>query len=169
MKRFFRYIQQSLSLRLGLLIVLIITVVFSLLFDFLFYRCKQYIQHAAIDRATQLLDNTAERIDGIMDETELITNYMAVSTPHHLTPDSLLVFTRRSLEEYPFLTGLAISMEPYYFPEMGRYFSAYSLRDREADTITTVRERPFEYLWRRSSKRLVISITLLVINLDTSN
>ena len=157
MKRFFRYIQQSLSLRLGLLIVLIITVVFSLLFDFLFYRCKQYIQHAAIDRATQLLDNTAERIDGIMDETELITNYMAVSTPHHLTPDSLLVFTRRCLEEYPFLTGLAISMEPYYFPEMGRYFSAYSLRDREADTITTVREGPFEYfdaVWHKTPRTL---------------
>ena len=53
MKRLFRNIQQSLSLRLGLLIVLIITVVFSLLFDFLFYRCKLYIQRAAIDRATQ--------------------------------------------------------------------------------------------------------------------
>ena len=74
MKKIIRYIQQRLSLRLGLLIVLIITVVFSLLFDFLFYRCKYYVRQAAIDRAVQLLDNTAERINGIMDETEVVMN-----------------------------------------------------------------------------------------------
>ena len=66
MKRLFKYIQQRLELRIGLLIVLIITVVFIMLFDFLFYRCKQYVQHAAIDRAVQLLDNTVEHINGIM-------------------------------------------------------------------------------------------------------
>ena len=110
MKRLFQYIQQHLSLRLGLLIVLIVMVVFALLFDFLFYRCKHYIQQAAIDRATQLLDNTAEHIDGIMDETELVTNFMATTTPRNLHPDSLLVFTRRTVHDNPFLTGLAISM-----------------------------------------------------------
>ena len=69
MKRLFKYIQQRLELRLGLMIVLIIMVVFIMLFDFLFYRCKQYVQHAAIDRAVQLLDNTVEHINGIMEET----------------------------------------------------------------------------------------------------
>lgn len=126
MTRILRYIQQRLSLRLGLLIVLIITVAFTLLFGFLFYRGKRYVQRAAIDRATQLLDNTAERINGIMDETETVTNFMAQTTPRHLTPDSLLVFTRRTVRENAFLTGFAISMEPDFFPEMGRYFSAYS-------------------------------------------
>jgi len=167
MKRLFRYIQQRLSLRLGLLIVLIVTVVFLLLFDFLFYRCKRYIQRAAIERATQLLDNTAERINGIMDETELVTNFMATVTPRHLHPDSLLVFSRRTVQENDFLTGFAISMEPNFFPEMGRYFSAYSLRHRSdspdtsnpssIDSITTVREGPFEYfdaVWYKTPRTL---------------
>jgi len=155
MKQIIRYIQQRLSLRLGLLIVFIITVVFSLLFDFLFYRCKYYVREAAIERAVQLLDNTAERINGIMVETEVVTNYMATYTPRHLHPDSLLVFTRRTIIDYPFLTGFAISMEPYYFPEMGRYFSAYTVSQN--DTITTVREGPFEYfekIWYKSSRTL---------------
>ena len=95
MKRLFHYIQHRLSLRLGLLIVLIVTVVFSLLFDFLFYRCKRYIQNAAIDRATQLLDNTAERINGIMSETEVVTNYMAVTTPVTLLPTLYLLLPVR--------------------------------------------------------------------------
>ena len=151
------FFHRSLSLRLGLIIVIIVTVVFSLLFDYLFFRCKRFIQNAAIERATQLLDNTAERINGIMDETELITNFMATTTPRHLNPDSLLVFTRRTVQENDFLTGFAISMEPDYFPEMGRYFSAYSLRDRETDSITTVREGPFEYfdaVWYKTPRIL---------------
>lgn len=152
MRKIILYIQQRLSIRLGLLIVLIITVVFSLLFDFLFYRCKYYVRQAAIERAAQLLDNTAERINGIIDETEVVTNYMAMYTPRHLHPDSLLAITHRTVADHSFLTGFAISMEPYYFPEMGRYFSAYSLR--ENDTISTVREGPFEYfekIWYKSS------------------
>ncbi len=159
MKRLLRYIRQHLSLRLGLLITLIIAVAFSLFFDYLFYRCKQYIQHAAIEHATQLLDNTAERINGIMDETELVTNFMALTTPRHLTPDSLLAFTHRTVSNYSFLTGFAISMEPDFFPEMGRYFSAYSLR--QGDSITTVREGPFEYfeaIWYKTPRTLGKSV-----------
>ena len=164
MKRLISYIRQRLSLRLGLLIVLIITVVFSLLFDYLFFRCKRFVQNTAIERATQLLDNTAEHINGIMDETELVTNFMAATTPRHLNPDSLLAFTRRTVQENSFLTGFAISMEPDFFPEMGRYFSAYSLRHRAADesdantdSITTVREGPFEYfdaIWYKTPRSL---------------
>jgi len=153
MKQIIRYIQQRLSLRLGLLIVLITTVVFSLLFDFLFYRCKLLVRQVAIDKAVQLLDNTAERINGIMDETEIVTNYMAKFTPQHLHPDSLLVFTHRTVADHPFLTGFAISMEPNYFPDKGRYYSAYSLR--QDDIISTVREGPFEYfdkIWYKSSR-----------------
>lgn len=150
-----RHLHERLSLRLGIVIVLVITVVFSLLFGYLFYRSKRYIQQVAIDRATQLLDNTVVRITGIMDDTEFVTNGLARTTPRHLRPDSLLAFTRRAVAENPFLAGMAISMEPNFFPEMGRYFSAYSLR--QGDSITTVREGPFEYfeaVWYSSPRTL---------------
>ncbi len=155
MRRLIHFILQRLSLRLGLLIIFTITVIFFLVLNFLFYHTKQYVRQLAINRATLLLDNTAARINGVLNEAEVITNYMAVTVPRHLNPDSLLVYTRRTVTEYPFLTGVAISMEPYYFPEMGRYFSAYSLR--QDDTITTVREGPFEYfekIWYKSSHDL---------------
>jgi len=153
MKRFIQYVQQRLSLRLGFLIIMIITVVFAVVFNIFFYYSKQYVRQVAIDRANQLLDNTMARIYGIMDETETVTNYMAVTTPRHLTPDSLLAFTRKTVADHAFLTGFAISMEPNFFPEMGRYFSAYSLR--QDDTITTVREGPFEYfdkIWYKTPR-----------------
>ena len=153
MMKLLDYIQRRLSLRLGLLILIVVTVMFSLVFDILFYYSKEYVRQVAIDRANQLLDNTVVRISGVMDETELVTNYMAVVTPQHLHPDSLLAFTRRTVQNHDFLTGFAISMEPYYFPEMGRYYSAYSLR--QDGKITTVREGPFEYfekVWYKNSK-----------------
>ena len=155
MKHLFHFIQKRLSLRLGLLIVFIITMGFTILFNFLFSHGKEYLQKVAIERAEQLLDNTAVRINGIMDDTEMITNYLAATTPNHLYPDSLLAISRRAVEKYDFLTGVAISMEPYYFPEMGRYYSAYSLR--QDDTITTVREGPFEYfekVWYKTPRTL---------------
>ena len=155
MKQIILYIQRRLSLRLGLLIVLVITLSFSVLFDYLFSRGKRYLQKVAIERAEQLLDNTAVQINGIMDETELITNYLATIMPSHLCPDSLLAFSRRTVIENDILTGVAISMEPYFFPEMGRYYSAYSLR--QDDTITTVREGPFEYfekVWYKTPRTL---------------
>lgn len=164
MKRILQHIQQRMSLRLGIVIVLIAMVAFTLLFGFLFSRSKHFIQRTAIHRAAQLLDNIAEHINGIMDETETVTNFMAQTTPRYLSPDSLLVFTRRAIIENPFLTGMAISMEPNYFPEMGRYFSAYSLRYRPGDSdsttvdsITTVREGPFEYfdaVWYKTPRKL---------------
>ena len=165
MKQILRYIQQRLSLRLGIIIVFIITMVFILLFGFLLSRGKNFIQQTAFNRATKLLDNPTDRINGIMDETETVTNYLAQVMPRHLTPDSLLAFSRRTVKENTFLTGVAISMEPYFFPEMGRYFSAYSLRYRPddeemgeaSDSITTVREGPFEYfdaVWYKTPRTL---------------
>lgn len=149
------YIQRRLSLRLGLLLITVVAVMFSLVFGVLFYYCKEYVRQVAIDRANQLLDNTVVRISGVMDETEVVTNYMAAIAPRHLHPDSLLVFTHRTVQNHRFLTGFAISMEPYFFPEMGRYYSAYSLR--QGDSITTVREGPFEYFekpWYKNSRTL---------------
>ncbi len=155
MKRLIRYIQEHLSLRLGLLITAVIALVFLLIFGLLFMRSRMYVQRAAIDHAMQLLDNKAERITCIMNETENVTNFMALTTPRHLSPDSLLVFSRRAIIENSFLTGMALSMEPNFFPEMGRYFSAYSLR--MGDSIITVREGPFEYfeaVWYKTPRML---------------
>ncbi len=147
------YIHERLSLRLGLLIISIVAVVSFLISDLMFYYVKQHVRQIATDHAMQLLENTVVRINGIMDETEAVTNYLAVTTPRRLHPDSLLAITRKTVIDHSFLTGLAISMEPYYFPEMGRYFSAYSLR--QDGTITTVREGPFEYfekVWYKSPR-----------------
>ena len=110
--------------------------------DFLFYRCKRYIQNAAIDRATQLLDNTAERINGIMSETEVVTNYMAVTTPRHLAPDSLLAFTRQITELNSVMQGFTIALEPGVLPGVDQ-FTASSYHT--ADSLVSLLKNDYDY------------------------
>ena len=147
MKSINAIIQQHLSLRLGLQILVIVCLVFGIFLSFVFYQTKQYAEQEAIKHANQVLDSTVYRISAIMDKTEAITASMEPIIFRHLEPDSLLAYSRLMLEKNPEVLGFTIAMEPDYFPERGRYFSAYSLR--EHDSITTVCENYeyFEKIW----------------------
>lgn len=140
------YIQQRLSLRLGLQILTIVGLVFGVFLSFVFYQTKQYAKQEAINHATQVLDSTVLRINTIMDKVEAATTSMEPLILQHLRPDSLLVCSRRMLERNPDILGFTIAMEPDFFPEQGRLFSAYSLR--KGDSITTIIENNYEYFER---------------------
>ena len=138
MKRVIRYIRQHLYLRLGLEILLILGSVFGLTLAILFYYSRQQAQEAAVKKANDTLNETVCKIDSIMDYTEKVTADMELLVQQHLQPDSLLTYSRRVLEQHPDILGFTIALKPDFFPEYGRYFSAYSLR--QGDSITSVME-----------------------------
>jgi len=138
MTRFITYIRQHLSLRLGLLILVVVGGVFVLSLGLLFRQTKHFLRQAAERHALQVLDETIGNINGIMDRTEAATADMERLVQQHIEPDSLLAYSRRMLEQHPDILGFTVALEPYYFPEYGRLFSAYSLR--RADSIQTVVE-----------------------------
>ena len=144
------YIRQHLSLRLGLLILTVVGSVFGVAFGYLFYQSKQYVQHVATVHAMEELDHTVGRISGIMDRAEGATAEMERTMVRHLEPDSLLAYSRLMLERYPEVYGFTIAMKSGYFPERGRFFSAYSLR-RGDSIATVVEDRDYtELLWFKS-------------------
>ena len=138
MKNALSYIQKHLSLRLGFLILVVVALVLGVSLGLLFYRSKLYVQKAAYHHASQVLDGTAQNITDIMDRTEAATADMERTVRQCLQPDSLLAYSRRMLEQNPDILGFTIAMEPDYFPQYGRRFSAYSLR--QGDSIVTVVE-----------------------------
>ena len=144
MTRLMTYIQQHLSLRLGLLILLVVSGVFCVSLTILFNKSKQQVRQEAVSRATQALDETVLHISAIIDQTEDATAEMETVIQRHLQPDSLLAYTRRMLEQHPDILGFTIAMKPNYFPQYGHSFSAYSLR--EGDSITTVIEKHDFYI-----------------------
>ena len=135
MKTLPTYIQQRLSLKLGLSILLVVTVVFLISATFLFSITRGYVKQASIVNATQILDNTALRITGIMKEVETAADSVSLMMVNQLNPDTLINKTREILESNPHFHSCSISMEPDYFKAYGRYFSVYSVK--ESDTIHT--------------------------------
>ena len=143
MKSLGNYINKRLILRLGLQILLIVCLIFGAFLTYVFYETREYAKNEAINHATLVLDSTVLRINTIMDEVEAATADMEPLIQKNLKPDSLLAYSRQMLEKNPNILGFTIAMEPDFFPEKGRRFSAYSLR--RGDSITTIVENNYEY------------------------
>ena len=150
-------IARHLSVRLGLSIVLIVAVIFIISVGFLFYLTKDYIQQEAIKTATQILDNTALRINDIMGEVETTTDDMGWYIASQTDPDSIISDTRKILESNRHFYSCSISMEPYYFKRYGKYFSIYSVRDGDSISTAQYGSDEFNYSnidWYRKPKEL---------------
>ncbi len=139
MKKLIRYIQKSLSTRLSLLIVVFSAAILVAALSFLFGISSQAIRQEAISRATQSLESTALRVQGILDRVKVATDNTEWLITRHLDgPDSMFVYSRRILQNNPDLNGCSIAFEPDFFKEKGRWFSAYSINDH--GTIKTTQE-----------------------------
>ena len=127
MKKIIAYFHQSLSFRLSLWIVLFAAIIFIGALGYMFRESREVVRDEAISRASQILDNTQQRVDRILEQVENATrNTMWLPTRHLDAPDSMYVYSRRILENNPDLYGCSIAFEPYFFKDRGQYFSAYS-------------------------------------------
>ena len=136
MKNPFRHIKNSLSTRLSLWIVLFASIIFLIALGFMFVQSREAIREEAIDHATQILDNTAERVNTILTKVEVAAdNTDWLATRHLDAPDSMFVYSNRILKNNPDLNGCSIAFEPYFFKDRGRFFSAYSMR-RNGEILT---------------------------------
>ena len=138
-----RNIRQSLSHKLSFSILLLSVVIFGGSMGFQFLHSQRIIRHQAETRAESILNTTSMRLSQYLDEVETSTANFEWLILKNMHPDSLLLYSRRIVEENPNITGCSITSEPYYFKEFGRYFSAYSVRI--GDSIETVREAEYEY------------------------
>ena len=130
---------KRLDKKLSLWVVLFATVILVASLGFMFGVSRKAIRQEAINHATEILENTTLRVNGILDQVVVATNNTDWLVSRHLdSPDSMFVFSRRILENNPNLNGCSIAFEPDYFKEKGRYFSAYSYNDN--GTILTTQE-----------------------------
>lgn len=132
-----KWIRRKLSVRVSLWVVMFAAVIFISALSFFFYQARDAVRQEAISRATQILDNTAERVEGILNRVEVATNMTKWLVQRHPdNPDSMFVYSRGMLLNNPDFYNCSIAFEPYYFKDKGRYFSAYS--KHEGDTIRTI-------------------------------
>ena len=129
--------------RFNSITLLIVFIAFVAPLGYLFIYSRQMLKREAIKRAESVLDNTTLRVAGYLIEVETATRNMQLQVLDNMQPEALLAYSRQVVEQNPNVNGCSVTTEPDYFPHLGRYFSAYSVR--EGDSISTVREAEYEY------------------------
>ena len=90
------------------------------------YVSRKSVWNEAVQRATQVLENSELRLTRILDDVEQTADNVEWLVYRHLdSPDTLFEYTRNALQGNSDLIGCAIAFEPYYFDGQ-EYFSAYS-------------------------------------------
>ena len=123
-----KQIRRSFALRLSLSIVVMATIVFVVAIGELFYRSRSATKEAAISQATQVLSNVTQHMTALLSEVEVATQNTEWQVFENLQPDALLQLSRSMVELNSILDGCSIAMEPNFFKDQGKFFSAYSSR-----------------------------------------
>ena len=140
-----------LSTKLSLSILLFAVPIFVLSLGVLFTQSRHIIRTEAVGRANSVLTTTMQRVCRKLAAIETATNSTSWMALQPLHPDSLLELTNRVVRLNPHVDGCSISAEPDVFPEYGRYFSVYSIR--EGESIISVVEEQYEYFVKNWYKK----------------
>ena len=117
--------------------MLFAAIIFVAALSFMFLRARDAVRDEAISRATQILDKTSLEVEGILNRVEVATVMTEwLVNRHPDNPDSMFVYSRSMLLNNPGFYNCSIAFEPYYFDKYGRYFSAYSKRDKKGGIST---------------------------------
>ena len=122
-------IKHSLPLKLSLSILAFTAIIFMITIGIIFFRSRHFVRQTAIEQNTQILNNTAQNIMGLMGQVEVATNNSDWLVIRKLQPDSIRSFSRRILELNPEVYGCSISFEPNFFADQGKFFSIYSVNE----------------------------------------
>ena len=136
-------IRRTLSKRLSRSIMVLAIPLFVLALG-VFYRHANVLLHReAMERSTTILNTTVQLVENYLSTIKTAANANAAMMEDHFDPDSLQVISRRIVHLNRSVLSCSISTEPDVFPQVGKYFSIYSVND--GDSILTVLEPEFEY------------------------
>ena len=142
------YFRISFSRRLNFLVATLASIVFVVALVFLFAQARYAVQREAKEHASQLLNNTALRVNTVLNQVEVATENTSWLVGRHLkTPDSMYVYARAIVENNPELAGCSISFEPYYYPRKGRYFSVYAKQENGNVSVVQEGDESYEYFF----------------------
>lgn len=142
------YFRISFSRRLNFLVATLASIVFVVALVFLFEQSRYAVQLEAKEHASQLLNNTALRVNTVLNQVEVATENTSWLVGRHLkTPDSMYVYARAIVENNPELAGCSISFEPYYYPRRGRFFSVYAKQENGKVSVVQEGDESYEYFF----------------------
>lgn len=123
-------LRKSFSARLSLGIAIVVAAVFSIT-SVVYYRFAYNVVHEdSVEKAHGLLSNTIMEIDKMLYSVEVAVKNTAWTIVENLdNPEYMYSVTERLLDSNPFIYGSAVAFDPYYYGDIGLYYSPYSFRD----------------------------------------
>ena len=155
MRKLIRHIKDSLPTKISLNMFGVVLLVFILANGVSMVLSQRHFHPVAMNNASETLNTAVARAERYLRSVETATNATAWFAENSFRPDSLLVLSRRIVEQNGFISGCSISAQPDMFPQYGRYFSAYTVR--KGEEIITVQEDEYEYFdyeWYRKAATL---------------
>ena len=126
MIRLNKFVTRTLSIRISLMVVLAIATLLMAALFIMFRYSRKAVKDEAIHKATQKLEATVQHIDNILLSVEQASgNIYFEVLPQLQQKEKMYVYSRKLVENNPYIVGCAIAFEPYYYKEYGQYFMAY--------------------------------------------
>ena len=148
MRKLFQRISASLPTRLSIGVVLFAALIFLTALGYMFVASRKAVEREAIERATQILNNTVQHVNNILDDAQIAADNMDWLIYENLEdPDKMFELSRNVLLNNPEVRSCSISFEPDYYPDKGRYYSIYSYK--QDGSIRTIQEGSelYEYFY----------------------
>lgn len=124
---------RSFPLRLSLVILALVSVLFAATIIGNSRSARRYVQQESIGRAQSALDNTILRINNVLHSVEVTLHNLSWQVVESLNqPDKLYTITEHIIQSNDFISGSAIAFEPFYYEEIGRFYSPYTYREGDA-------------------------------------
>ena len=133
----------SLSTKLNLSILVMAIPFFLLSMGLFFLQSRNGIFQEGEQSAFSALNTSMQHVRKYMMTVETATNSNLWLIEENFQPDSLMAISNRIVRLNSHVNGCSITAEPNMFPSLGRYFSAYTIRD--GDSIITQREAEYDY------------------------
>ena len=151
----------KLHTQLSLGILLMAAPIFVLTLGTVYYQSRQQIHYEVSQHLMNMLNTTMHRVRTYMSTIETAANSNVWMLEENFHPDTLMSVSRRVVRLNSHVNGCSVTAEPDMFPSYGRYFSAYTIRERQAgadtDTIITEREAEYNYYekeWYKTPRKL---------------
>ena len=97
------------------------------------YYSRKAVKEEALQKASQTLEAAVQRIDNILLSVEQTSGNIFFSMINHVDdPDMMLTYSRKLVENNPFVAGCAIAFKENYYKDR-QYFMAYVYRNDDGN------------------------------------
>ena len=118
MLRLPKFITRTLSVQLSLMVVSAMAILLVASLIFMLHFSRKAIKEEALEKASQELEGTIQRIDNVLLTVEQAAGNIYYSMEPHLDqPDIINTYCRKLVESNPYILGCAVAFEPGNYPD----------------------------------------------------